>query len=113
MGNQWQDRPLPAACPRFLNRAPAIRQFQIPALTEAWEAGNRHKYSFNAISQWKSDGNAFLADANNEPATQVLRVEGSVVAVDRQVPVEVTSDTGEPLATGQVTVYLPQSVRRE
>jgi len=94
------------------NRGGENIKFQIPALTEAWEAGNRRKHNFNAISQWKSDGNAFLADANNEPATQVLRVEGSVVAVERQVPVEVTSDTGEPLATGQVTVYLPQSVGR-
>lgn len=95
-----------------INRGSRSAQFRIPALSSAWEklAATR---GFEAVSQWTSaEGGKFVAPAGGETFKHVLRISTALGCKETQATVQVLSPTGEPVATGQVTVFLPELERR-
>ncbi len=94
-----------------VNRGSRSAQFRVPALASAWEklAATR---GFETVSKWVTEGNRFVAPAGGETSRQVIRISTATGCKEAQVPVEVLSPTGETVATGQVTVFLPELERR-
>jgi hypothetical protein len=86
------------------NRGSQKARFQIPTLTEIWSKLNT---SIEVVSKWNREGDTFSADANNEPATQSIKVEAAVGSKEAVVPIQILSPDGEKIAAGQIAVYLP------
>jgi len=88
------------------NRGTKNEVFMIPAFSIAWDkVGKVTKLDFR--SRWMTQDGVFAARANREPERHIVRMAAPTGFREKLVQVEVLSRERKPMATGQITVYLP------
>ena len=95
-----------------INQGSDTAVFRIPEFSQTWSKVLQTPGS-RVVSQWKTAGDQFTADASPEPAKYIMQSESLHRGREVQSPIQVTSRSGEVLAAGQVTIYLPVTEPRE
>jgi hypothetical protein len=88
------------------NRGTKREAFRIPAFSNAWDKASKVT-ELEFRSRWVTENKTFVVRADRESRKHVVRFEAEMGFRENLVPVQVLTREGTPMATGQITVYLP------
>jgi hypothetical protein len=88
------------------NQGSARERFRIPALAETW-AARSNGVGYTEPQKWTVQGHDFAADPTREPSSYIVQTKEPVEATDVQLALEVVAESGEVIAAGPVTMYIP------